>query len=125
MRSRFNLEKAPVNSVLEERKAHLEQAFYLTDAAFIDHKQNHVVAALHHHVTMGNDDLFTAHNGADGGAFGEIDLSDGAANHFRGLLVAVSDRLDRFRGAPAQRVDVDDVAPAHVGQQAANGRLLG
>ena len=37
----------------------------------------------------------------------------------------MGNRFDGLRRTPAQRVYVDDIAPAYVGQQAADGGLLG
>src|SRR5690554_2878596 len=37
----------------------------------------------------------------------------------------MGDGLNGFRGAPAQGVNVHNIAPAHVGEQAADGGLLG
>ena len=84
-----------------------------------------MVVRFDDHIIVGNQHLFAAHDGADGGAFRQVDILDGPAHHFRGFAVPVGNRLDGFCRPPAQGVHVDHIATAHMAEQAADGGLLG
>src|SRR5690606_7071847 len=109
----------------EEREAHLEQFFNIPNAGFVDQEQNDVVIRLDPQVIVGHQHLVVADDGTDGGARRQIDFIQPFANHFGGPVIAVGDGFDGFGSAAAQGVYVHHVAPAYVGQQAADGGLLG
>ena len=105
----------------EERQPDLKQALDVTDMFLVDNEQDHVIIGFDHCAVMGDQHLLLAHHSAYGGARRQLYLADGPAYHPGGTGVAMGDDFDRFGGAPAQGVDVDDVAPAYVGQQGAYG----
>jgi hypothetical protein len=86
----------------EKRHANLEQAFDILYAFLVGQKQYDVVVGLYHDIVMRDNDLFTTHDGADGRAGGELDLIDGAADHFGAVPVTVCDGFYRLCRAAAQ-----------------------
>ena len=84
-----------------------------------------MIVRFDHHIIMGNQHFLSAHDGADGGAFGQIDIFNGTANHLGRFGVAVGNGFNGFGGAAPQGVDVHHVATAYVAEQAADGGLLG
>src|SRR5690606_26933237 len=110
---------------LKECQSDLEEPFHVADMSAVDDKEDHMVVGLDPQVVVGNQHFATADNGTDGGAFGQVDFVEAAANDLGRALVAMGNGFDGFGGAPAQGMHVDNIAPAHVGQQAANRGLLG
>merc|ERR1711965_136822 len=103
----------------EESQADLEQTLHIADIFLVDHEQDDMVIGFDHGRVVGNQHLVVADDGADSGTRRQINLTDRLADHLGRACVAVGNCLDGFCRAAAQRVDVDDVTPAHVGQQGA------
>src|SRR5690606_13806116 len=105
----------------EERQADLEQPLDIADMFLVDHEQDDVVIAFYYQAVGGNQHLLSADHGANGGARWQLDVADGAADHFGGAGIAVGDDLDGLRRAATQGVDVDDIAATDVRQQGTQG----
>ncbi len=65
----------------EERNANLEELFHGLDVPSIGQEQNDVIAFFDNRVVVGHDDIIAAHDGANGGAFGQIDCLYRATDH--------------------------------------------
>src|SRR4029078_10097544 len=113
----------------EEADVDLEQPFDFRHHLLVDHEYDHVVVGLDHGVVVRDDHLhvarhrawlgmtvawplLAAHDGADGGALGQIDFLDAAADDARRLVVAVGDLFDGFGGGPPPGVGPHGVAVA-------------
>ena len=66
----------------EEGKTHLEQFFHIPDAGFVHQEQDYVVVRLDPEVIVGDQNFVAAHDGADGGAFWQVDFIKPFTDHF-------------------------------------------
>src|SRR5690606_2304989 len=95
------------SSESEKGEAYLEQLLNVASVLFIQQEHNHVVAGLHHHIVIGDDDFSSAicriaHQRADGGTFRQIDILQRPSYHLRGFGIPVGDKLHGLRRPAAQ-----------------------
>src|SRR5690554_1478268 len=109
----------------EESQTNLKQALDFGDTPLVDQEQDDVVVVFNHQVIVCDQHLVAADDGTDGCTRWQIDLFDAAPHHLRALAVTVRDCLQRLSGTSAQGVNGGHVATTHVGQQGADGGLLG
>jgi hypothetical protein len=121
--------------------ADLEQLFDLGDELLAGAEDDDVVVGADHRVVVGHDDFDDGHlvghqlavlgaalagladDGGDGGAVGQVELLELAADHLAVLGVAVGDQLEGLGGAAAQAVHGGHVAAADAGEELADGGL--
>src|ERR1700693_962562 len=66
-----------------------EQTLDRVDMPAVGQEQDDVIVAVHERVVMRHDHLLAAHDGADRGAVGQLDLLDALAGQARAAVVAV------------------------------------
>ena len=75
-------------------------------------------------VVVGNDDIFSAHDGRDGGAFRQINVFHLPAHDPRTPLVAQCHRFNGFGSAAPQGMHPHHISAADVRKQCTDGDLL-
>ena len=81
---------------LQERDADLEQGFYIANAGFVVHKNDHVIFGLYACINVWNNNFARSNDGTDTSTRRKRDFSHALADYLRRVSIAVCNGFDGF-----------------------------